>query len=217
MGDMFRVVVIGGVAAGPKTASKITRLRPDADVTVLEKGEFLSYAGCGLPYFVSGQVKDQRELMATPVGVVRDSVFFSKVKNVHVLNHTEALEIDRKGKHVTYRKKETGKVSLLAYDKLMLATGATPIVPPLPGVELTNVFTLHGVHDAVGVRDMLSERRALDVVIVGGGLIGLEMTEALVETGCRVTVVEMLPQILPMPTGKWQSTSNCIWNLTEYA
>jgi NADPH-dependent 2,4-dienoyl-CoA reductase/sulfur reductase-like enzyme/rhodanese-related sulfurtransferase len=130
--------------------------------------------------------------------VVRDSVFFSKVKNVHVLNHTEALEIDREGKHVTYRKKETGKVSRLAYDKLMLATGATPIVPPLPGVELKNVFTLHGVHDAVGVRDMLSEHRALDVVIVGGGLIGLEMTEALVETGCRVTVVEMLPQILPM-------------------
>jgi NADPH-dependent 2,4-dienoyl-CoA reductase/sulfur reductase-like enzyme/rhodanese-related sulfurtransferase len=198
MGNPFRVVVIGGVAAGPKTASKITRLRPDADVTVLEKGEFLSYAGCGLPYFVSGLVKDQRELMATPVGVVRDSVFFSKVKNVHVLNHTEALEIDRQGKHVKFRKADSGKVSLLPYDKLMMATGATPVVPPLPGVELKNVFTLHGVHDAVGVRDMLSEHRALDVVIVGGGLIGLEMTEALVETGCRVTVVEMLPQILPM-------------------
>ncbi|MCC6697094.1 MAG: FAD-dependent oxidoreductase [Candidatus Hydrogenedentes bacterium] len=198
MGSLFRVVVIGGVAAGTKTASKITRLRPDADVTVLEKGEFLSYAGCGLPYFVSGVVKTQHELMATPVGVVRDSVFFSKVKNVHVLNHTEALAIDRTRKHVRFRRADNGEESELPYDKLMLGTGANPVIPPLPGVELRNVFTLHGVHDAVGVRDMLREHRALDVVIVGGGLIGLEMTEALVETGCRVTVVEMLPQILPM-------------------
>lgn len=198
MASAFRVVVIGGVAAGPKTASKIVRLRPDADVTILEKGEFLSYAGCGLPYYVSGQVKDQRELMATPVGVVRDSVFFRKVKNVHVLNHTEAFAIDRENKLVRFRDNASDQDSSIPYDKLMLATGATPVVPPLPGVELPNVFTLHGVHDAVGVREMLSAHHALDVVIVGGGLIGLEMTEALVESGCRVTVVEMLPQILPM-------------------
>ncbi len=97
MANVFKVVVIGGVAAGPKVASKIIRLMPEAEVTIVEKGEFLSYAGCGLPYYVSGVVKGPMELMSTPVGVVRDSVFFQKVKNVRVLNYTEALQIDRGG------------------------------------------------------------------------------------------------------------------------
>lgn len=197
MASPFRVVVVGGVAAGPKTASKIVRLRPDADVTVIEKGEFLSYAGCGLPYYLSGLVEDQRELMSTPVGVVRDPVFFQNVKNVHVLNHTEVLEIDRKARRVHVRATDA-KEQWLPYDKLVLATGAQPVIPPLPGVTHRNVFTLHGVHDAVGMRAILREGRAKDVVIVGGGLIGVEVTEALVQTGCRVTVVEMLPQILGM-------------------
>lgn len=197
MASPFRVVVVGGVAAGPKTASKIVRLRPDADVTVIEKGEFLSYAGCGLPYYLSGVVEDQRELMSTPVGVVRDPVFFQKVKNVHVLNHTEALEIDRASKRVRARAADAGE-QWLPYDKLVLATGAKPVIPPLPGINHRNVFTLHGVHDAIGMRAILRQGYAKDVVIVGGGLIGVEATEALVHTGCRVTVVEMLPQILGM-------------------
>ena len=193
-----QVVVIGGVAAGPKVASKILRLDPEAEVTILEKGEFLSYAGCGLPYYVSGVVKEQKELMSTPVGVVRDAVFFQKVKNVRVLNHTEALDIDREKKQVRFHNHVTGEEGQLPYDKLMLATGATPVVPPIPGAALENVFALHGVHDAEGIKRVLSEKKAHDVVIVGGGLIGVEVTEALVEKGCRVTIVEMLPQILTM-------------------
>ncbi len=197
MSDPIKVVVVGGVAAGPKVASKIVRLNPDATVTIIEKGEFLSYAGCGLPYYVSGVVKEQAELMCTPVGVVRDSVFFQKVKNVRVLNHTEATMVDRSGKRVQVRGRE-GAESWLDYDKLVLATGGNPVVPPLPNIELDNIFTLHGVHDAEGIKTLLSQDKARDVVIVGGGLIGLEATEALVEKGCRVTVVEMLPQILGM-------------------
>lgn len=194
----FRVVVVGGVAAGPKTAAKVTRLCPDADVTIIEKGEFLSYAGCGLPYYVSGVVKEQKELMSTSVGVVRDSIFFRKVKNIHVLNYTEVTAIDRTGKRVCVRNHKNGDDTWVDYDKLMLATGATPVIPPIPGVDLDNVFTLHGVHDAEGIKSLLAEGKAHDVVIVGGGLIGVEVTEALVEKGCRVTVVEMLPQILTM-------------------
>jgi NADPH-dependent 2,4-dienoyl-CoA reductase/sulfur reductase-like enzyme len=194
----MRVVVIGGVAAGPKVASRIVRLMPDAEVTVVEKGKFLSYAGCGLPYYVSGVVKEQAELMSTPVGVVRDPVFFQKVKNVRVMGQTEALKIDRAGKRVQVRTRGNGAESWLDYDKLVLATGGVPVVPPLPNVELDNIFTLHGVHDAEAVKTILSEDKARDVVIVGGGLIGVEATEALVEKGCRVTVVEMLPQILGM-------------------
>jgi len=196
MPEPAKIVIIGGVAAGPKTASKVIRLMPDAEVTVVEKGKLLSYAGCGLPYYVSGVVKEQKELLATPVGVVRDPVFFRKVKNVHVLNETEALEIDRPGKRVRVRALTDGKESWLDYDKLVLATGGTPVVPPIPHVDLEGIFSLHGVHDAEGIRAVLAQGKAKDVVIVGGGLIGVETTEALVEAGCRVTIVEMLPQVL---------------------
>jgi NADPH-dependent 2,4-dienoyl-CoA reductase/sulfur reductase-like enzyme/rhodanese-related sulfurtransferase len=198
MSKGMKVVIVGGVAAGPKVASRIIRLMPGADVTVVEMGEFLSYAGCGLPYYVSGVVETQAELMSTPVGVVRDAAFFQNVKNVHVLNHTEAVEIDRENKRVRVKGVQNGEESWLDYDKLMLATGASPIVPPLPGIEKENVYTLHGVHDAEGIRTAMAENRARDVVVVGGGLIGVEITEALVSKGCRVTMVEMQPQILSM-------------------
>ncbi len=192
----MKVVIIGGVAAGPKAASKIMRMRPDAEVTIVEKGIFLSYAGCGLPYYISGDVRERNHLMETPAGVVRDAVFFQKVKNLKVLNGTEAVEIDRAGKRVRVKTLASGKESWLPYDNLVLATGAEPVIPPIPGVDRKNVFTLHGVHDAEGIKALLAERRAEDVVIIGGGLIGVETTEALAAHGCRVTVVEMLPQIL---------------------
>ena len=101
--DRMKVVIIGGVAAGPKVASKVIRLQPETAVTIIERGEFLSYAGCGLPYYVSGVVKDQKELMSTPLGCVRDPVFFQNLKNVNVLNRTEALEIDRAAKRVRHQ------------------------------------------------------------------------------------------------------------------
>ena len=194
----FRVVVIGGVTAGPKAAAKIIRLKPDADVTVVEKGSILSYAGCGLPYYVAGVVKDQRRLISSPAGVVRDPVFFRSVKNVHVMNETEALEIDKAGRRVRVRDRATGRESWLPYHKLVLATGAVPVVPPGFNMSLENVFTLHGVRDAEGIRTALAGSRARDVVVVGGGLIGVEITDALVVKGARVTIVEKLPHILPM-------------------
>lgn len=196
MPERFRVVIVGGVAAGPKVAAKIMRLQPEADVTVVERGEFLSYAGCGLPYYVSGVVKEQKELMCTPVGTVRDPVFFHNVKNFRALNQTEAFAIDRPKKRVRVRHVLDADDKWLEYDKLVLAIGATPVVPPIPGVKLANIFTLHGVHDAEGIRAALAGGKARDVTIVGGGLIGVEATEALAEHGCRVTIVEMLPQIL---------------------
>ncbi len=193
----MKVVVIGGVAAGPKTASRIRRLCDSAEVTVVEKGEFLSYAGCGLPYYISGMVKDQKELMATPVGVVRDSVFFRNVKDVHVMNRTEATVIDRENKAVTIRR-ENGETEVLDYDKLVLATGANSFIPPIPGVELKNIFNLKDIHDADAIKDKLAQHKALNAVIVGGGLIGVEVAEAFHEMGCRITLIEFLPHILPM-------------------
>ncbi len=196
MKKKFKVIIIGGVAAGPKTGARINRLCPEADITLIEKGEFLSYAGCGLPYYVSGVVKEQSELMSTPIGVVRDSVFFQKVKNIHVLNHTEALNIVPEKKEVVIKTLKDGKEKTLTYDKLVLATGSKPVFPPIEGIKLKNIFTLQQVEDAEGIKAQLAEGQAKDVVVVGGGLIGIEMTEALVDRGCRVTVVEKLPQIL---------------------
>ncbi len=192
----MKVVIIGAVAAGPKVASKVIRLRPETRVTIIEKEPFLAYAGCGLPYYISGVVQEQKELMATPLGCVRDPIFFQNVKNVNVLNSTEALEIDRRNKKVLIKNLFTGATSWIDYDKLVLTTGAAPIIPNLPGTHLKNIFTLHGVRDAEGIKAHVSAGKARDVVIIGGGLIGVETTEALVECGCRVTIVEQLDQIL---------------------
>ena len=191
----MKVVVIGGVAAGPKVAARIIRLNPEAEVTVVEQGEFLSYAGCGLPYYISGAVKEQSELMETPTGVVRDAAFFQKVKNFKVLNHTRATLVDRVNKKVKISG-EACEQCELDYDHLVFATGATEIKPPIPGIELKNIFSLKGIEDAEGIKAAIAEHKALDVTIVGGGLIGVEVAEALTEMGCRVTIVELLPQIM---------------------
>ncbi len=193
----MKVIVIGGVAAGPKAASRINRLCADAEITIIEKGEFLSYAGCGLPYYISGVVKDSKELMTTPTGTVRDSAFFKKVKNTTVLNHTEATAIDRKNKTVTV-KNRSGETRDLPYDKLVLATGADAFIPPIPGIELDNIYNLKDIHDAEAIKATLGEHKALNAVIVGGGLIGVETAEAFQQMGCRITIVEFLPQILTM-------------------
>jgi len=193
----MKIVVIGGVAAGPKTASRINRLCNDAEVTIVEKGEFLSYAGCGLPYYISGVVKDQKELMSTPVGTVRDSVFFQKVKNVRVMNHTECTSINRIAKEVTVKCAD-GKEEILPYDKLVLATGANSFMPPIPGIGLQNVYNLKDIHDANHIKETLAYKKSINAVIVGGGLIGVEVAEAFQEMGCRVTIVELLPTVLAM-------------------
>lgn len=193
---MKKIIVIGGVAAGPKAASRINRLDPDADITIIERGELLSYAGCGLPYYVSGKVSTQEELMSTPAGVVRDPVFFSKVKNVRVLNRTEAVSINPTEKSVCVKGPDGEQT--LAYDQLVMATGASPSVPPFDGLALQNIFTLQKIEDAERIRALLAENKAKDIVIVGGGLIGIEMAEAFVECHCRVTIVERLPHILLM-------------------
>ncbi|MBM3334318.1 FAD-dependent oxidoreductase, partial [Candidatus Sumerlaeota bacterium] len=201
MAQPFRVVVIGGVAAGPKIAAKVARLRPDAEVTLIEKGERLSYAGCGLAYYIADMVREQQSLMTTPAGVVRDVAFFQNVKNVKVLSRTEALEIDRGAKRVLVKSSTDGSQRWIEYDKLALATGARPVVPPIPGVGLANVFTLKTIEEADRIKEFIAANPHCKMVIVGGGLIGVEMAEALVGRKLEVTLVEMLPHILaPLDT-----------------
>ncbi len=194
----MKVVIIGGVTAGPKAAARIIRLQPETDVTIIEQGSVLSYAGCGLPHYVAGVVRDQKRLLSSSAGVVRDPVFFRNVMNVHVLNQTLAVEVDPHGKRVRVRDTLAGREQWLPYDKLLLATGASAYIPETLRTPLRQVFTLHGMRDAEGIRSALADAMARDVVIVGGGLIGIEMTEALVRKGARVTIIERLPHILPI-------------------
>ncbi len=133
-----KVVIIGGVAAGPKVAAKLRRLDPEVEITIIEKGKFLSYAGCGLPYYISGEIKEYRELMETPIGVMRDPEFFENMKRIKVLNRTEAIRIDRENKRVEIKDLESGEVSSLPYDYLVLATGAKVSIPPISAVDLNH-------------------------------------------------------------------------------
>ena len=191
-----RVVVVGGVAAGSKAAARIVRLDPDAEVTVVERGQFLTYAGCGLPYYISGAVREQRALLSSPLGEIRDSSFFHALKNVRTLDFTEATSVDRQRQVVRIRRMNDDRESELPYDHLVLATGARAAIPPIPGVDLDRVYTLHGVEDAESIRHELGDPRAKEVVIVGGGFLGVTITEAVALRGSRISLVEAQQSIL---------------------
>ncbi|WP_027358892.1 FAD-dependent oxidoreductase [Desulforegula conservatrix] len=195
--EKLKIVVIGGVACGPKTAARIKRLKPDADVTVIEKKELLSYSGCGLPYYLSGEIKDHKELMATPVGIVRDTHFFKVVKDIRVLNQTFAKSVARAAKKVTTVNTMTGEIIEIPYDRLVLAVGSTPFLPEIKGVDLKDVYTLSTVEDAREIRDRRESLKGKKAVIIGGGLIGLEVTEAFRIQGMDVTIVEREDTVLP--------------------
>lgn len=191
-----KIVVIGGVAAGPKAAARARRVDPEAEITIIEKEEILSYAGCGLPYWISGVVKEEKELISTPIGVLRDPKFFAKAKDIKALNRTEALEIDRERKVVHCQKLENDGKLEIPYDKLVIATGSAPIELKVEGAHLKNVTQLKDPDDAARLREAFSTA-CRKVTIVGGGLIGCEMTEAVRECGKLATIVEMQPRLLP--------------------
>ncbi len=191
-----KYVIIGGSAAGPKTASKIRRMAPEAEITMIQKSKYLSMASCGYPYFVGGVFDDPNQLIATPTGVQRDPTFFMNVKNIKAINSTEVTSIDRKNKKVLMTNLDSGEESEMPYDKLFIGTGANAIVPPLPGKDLEGVKTVSSMEDAIYLKDRLKKDDIKKAVIVGGGLIGIETCEALELGGVDITVVEMLDQIL---------------------
>ena len=192
-----KILVIGGVAAGAKAAARIVRRDPKAKVTILEKGEFLSYAACGFPFYISNEVEDIEKLLSTPTGVIRDSAFLTNVKGVTVHTKTLAEKIDRKKKVVKALNTETGKRKQFAYDKLILGVGGSPIVPPIEGIDLNQIYTLWSVEDALAIKDFLSLRKVKKVTIVGAGLIGVEMIDAFDRWETEVTIIEMLDWVLP--------------------
>lgn len=193
----MKVVIIGGVAAGLKTAAKLKRCNPEAQVTVVERGSIISYGACGMPYFISGDVKDIDQLRMTGSGNLRDQTYFRKVKGFEVLTRTLATRIDRQEKTVAVRNLATDEDYLLPYDKLVLAVGASPVKPPIPGIEKKNIFTLWHPDDAVAVQELAANGQVKNAVIIGAGLVGMEMAEALHRCGLAVTVIEMRDRVFP--------------------
>lgn len=194
---MRRVVVIGGIAAGLKSAAKVRRCDPEAQITVLEKGDAVSYGACGMPYFVGGDIDDFNQLMMTPAGAIRNVEFFKSVKNVDVMVKTLATRIDRAAKLVYAKHLDTGEEIELPYDQLVIATGASPIKPPIPGIELGNIHQLWYPADARTIRAGLERGKFENAVIIGAGLVGMEMAEAFKNWEVNVTVVEMKNQVFP--------------------
>lgn len=192
----LKVVVIGGVALGPKAACRIKRVAPDADVTMVDASKLISYGGCGIPYYVSGDVSDHQQLQETSFHMVRDEQFFQDCKDFKVMTETRALSIDRKAKTVLVQRKDGTQVTL-PYDKLVLGTGSTPRKLPIPGRELGSVFTVATLDEAIRIKEQVAHGVG-SAVVVGGGFIGLEMAEAFADMwGIETTVVEVADQIMP--------------------
>lgn len=194
----MKIVVIGAVALGPKAASRARRLMPEADITLIDRGSRISYGGCGIPYFVSGEVNRVEELQSTPYGTIRDAEFFRTHKGIHVLTRTEATAIDRTAKTVTVKNLDSGETRALPYDKLVIATGSSPNRPPIPGIELAGVSPATNLDEAEAIRAAAASGKVNNAVVVGGGFIGLELAVALGDMwGIPTAVVELTDQILP--------------------
>jgi NADPH-dependent 2,4-dienoyl-CoA reductase/sulfur reductase-like enzyme/rhodanese-related sulfurtransferase len=191
-----RIVVIGGSAAGPKAAARAKRMNQDAEVVLIQSAPELSMASCAYPYYIKGEVKERDMLLSTPTGVVRDPAYFGSCKGVTAYVKTEVEAIDRKAKKIKAKNLDDNAPLEFDYDKLIICTGAKPRLPPIPGSDLPGITPLHALKDADYLAALRDNPDVQRVVIIGGGLIGIETCEALKHIGKHVTVVEMLPQIL---------------------
>ena len=192
------ILIIGGVAAGPKTACRVKRLLPDAEVTIIDIDSLISYGGCGIPYYVSGDVSDEKELRSTSFHAVRDEAFFNDAKGVSMLTRTRALAINRQAKTVQVENLDTGEKQDLPYDKLVLATGSSPNRLRIPGADLQGVYVVNDMHRAMAIKNDLAHGKVDKAVVIGGGAIGIEMAEALADLwDIETTVLEYMDQLLP--------------------
>ncbi|MBN1828456.1 MAG: FAD-dependent oxidoreductase, partial [Deltaproteobacteria bacterium] len=191
-----RIVVVGGSAAGPKAAAKARRIDNDAEIIILQKDADLSMASCGYPYYVGGFFDDRNMLLATPTGMVRTPQFYLNAKDIAAKVNTEVTAIDRDRRNISFKNMVTGETGDLVYDKLILATGSIPRMPPIPGVGLEGITTLQSIKDADFLRKIADEGKIKKAVVIGGGLIGIETCEALQLAEIEITVIELLPQLL---------------------
>ncbi len=193
----LKIVVIGGVACGPKAAARAKRCNPSAQVTLIEKGEWISYGGCGLPYYLGATVKDLNDLMTTSWEAVRTPEFMKNTKDIDTLLGWEATKINREEKTVEVKEVKTGEVKVLPYDKLVIATGADNFKPPMEGIDATGVFGMKTPKDAVDMQNYIKVEGVESAVVIGAGLIGMECAEAFANWGLDVTIIEMQNSIFP--------------------
>ncbi|MHA2324610.1 MAG: FAD-dependent oxidoreductase [Promethearchaeota archaeon] len=188
---MTKVVIIGGVAGGASAAARLRRLREDIEIVMLDRGPYVSFANCGLPYFVGNIIKERKSLEL--VSPRKFLMWF----NIDVRVNSEAISINRAKKQVLVRDLQEMKEYILEYDYLLIATGSTPIIPPFKGIEDIPYHTIWSIPDAVKIREFVEKNQIKKAVVIGGGFIGLEMAENLVEKGVKVKIIEMLDQVLP--------------------
>ena len=186
----MKVVIVGGVAGGASAAARLRRLDEQAEIVMLERGEYISFANCGLPYYVGGEIaKKSALLLQTPES------FHARFR-VDVRTRTEAVAVDTTHKLVTVKNLATGETSQESYDRLILSPGAAPLRPPVPGFDNPRVFTLRNVPDTVRIKEFVEEEFPDSAVVVGGGYIGVEMAENLKKAGLAVTIVEMADHLI---------------------
>ena len=186
-----RIVIVGGVAGGASTAARARRLCEACSILVLDRGPYVSFANCGLPYYVGDVIQDERKLLVASAELFRER-FAIEVRTRH-----EVLSIDREKRELRVRDLEADREYTEPYDALVLSPGAGAIRPPFPGIDLPGVFVLRTIPDSRRIRSWLTEKEARRAVVVGGGFIGLEMAENLVHRGLEVTLVELGPQVMP--------------------
>jgi len=195
----MEVLIIGGSAAGLKAACRIARLQPDAKVKVLVREKPFGYSSCGLAYYLSGDVDSPLDLYKTASGSLKDETYFREVKGVEILSRHEALSIDRVKRLVNCRNLSDQTEKTLPYDRLVIATGALPLLPAVPGVDTPGVSYFHSMEDAITLRRELEQGRIGKVAIIGGGFIGLELCEAFATMwGVEVELIEMQTHLLPI-------------------
>jgi NADPH-dependent 2,4-dienoyl-CoA reductase/sulfur reductase-like enzyme/rhodanese-related sulfurtransferase len=191
MSSKKRILIVGGVAGGASCAARARRLDEDAEILLFDRGPYVSFANCGLPYYVGNVIADEKKLL------VASAELFKTRFNIDVRTENEVLAVDRERREIAIKRLATGEVYREKYDALVLAPGAAPIRPPLPGIDLPGIFVLRNIPDSRRIRQWIAERKTERAVIIGAGLVGLEMAENLVARGIAVTVVEMLKQVLP--------------------
>ncbi|STO07396.1 FAD-dependent oxidoreductase [Exiguobacterium aurantiacum] len=187
----MKLVIIGSVAAGTSVAAKARRNNEDAQITIYDRDYDISYSGCGIPYYVGGEVESRDDL--TP----RDAAFFKKRYQLDVLTRHNVTAIDKDAQTLTVENLETGETFTDTYDRLVLATGASSIIPPIPGVDSDNVFPIRNIQNAEATRNFVDATNPKHATIIGAGFIGLEMAEQLKLRGVDVTVIERIPQVMP--------------------
>ncbi len=186
----MKYIIVGAVAGGASTAARLRRLDEHADIIIFEKGEYISYANCGLPYYIGNVINDRNKLF------VQTAASFNQRFNIDVRVKTEVLSINPANKTIQALNSVTGETYEETYDKLILSPGAEPVRPPLPGIGLEGIFTLRNVNDTDYIKAYTQQKHVRKVLVIGAGFIGLEMAENLLELGMDVTVVEMGNQIL---------------------